>query len=427
MTLRTKEIQNRKQVSGSKSARVANSSHLYDFIGESLTILVWIYIITNLFIFDVDGYLIKSFSDDFSWIVEYKIVFLLGIAITFWVFTSNMKMLGGMAYILFYPIIVIAWIIPKAIYRVGSWNLAIAYINSIFSFFRSLKFNFIVYSILIIASVVILASVNQFYLISISVVGVFGVITTLFITRFIMVFRPSIVYTIHSRIVSTSLSFLGNHFSIKEDLRDLPLKMMSEVQKGQWASNLQTLILASKVCYFLSLKFQEYQKSKYTLVFNGLSLVWLFLMTVFTFSLIHFGIYQVDPTSFQISSITPSLFAFFYYSFNIIHFSSVPEILVNGDLPRAVAIAEQVYALLLGVILLTLFSSIKNEKEITEINETVLKIKKQGDELSAKIEKDYKLSIDDAIVELEKLKSSMVTIIYYITNVISSKNSESNS
>jgi hypothetical protein len=79
---------------------------------------------------------------------------------------------------------------------------------------------------------------------------------------------------------------------------------------------------------------------------------------------------------------------------------------------------EEFFSLFLGVILVTLIFSTKNEKHSNELNEVIINIKKQAEEMESHIKDEYNLPIENAIKELEKVKTSLVKSIYWFSKYI---------
>ncbi len=201
-------------------------------------------------------------------------------------------------------------------------------------------------------------------------------------------------------------------------LKELTTAQMTSSQLQTWSHHLQTAVIANKSCYFFSSKLRAYQKSRINVIFNVFSVLLLFVFTVFCFSLLNFSLYKIQPQAYQFVSIKPDFFSFFYYSFNAIHFNSIPEVTTINNLSRSLFLFEQFFALILIGIFFTLFLSIKNEKESADIDEVVNKIKVQGDIMGEYISTEYKMSVDDAIVEVQKLKGALIKVIFYLTKNI---------
>ena len=161
--IETPEAENQEDNHQSKKKNKVLSGFL-SFTRESLAILFWIYIITKLFIFDLDIFLVENYLPSFKWIIDYKFFILIGILSTIWIVTKNKHILLWFLYIFFYPLVFFVWKIPFLLFKKQSWNLVFAFIDSVISFFKSLKISFITTSFFLISTVIILRASNQILL-----------------------------------------------------------------------------------------------------------------------------------------------------------------------------------------------------------------------------------------------------------------------
>ena len=70
------------------------------------------------------------------------------------------------------------------------------------------------------------------------------------------------------------------------------------------------------------------------------------------------------------------------------------------------------------MILVYLFFTIIKEKHKQEIVSSIVAIERQGTELEDIINEEYHLTVDQAIKEVEKIKGSMLKVIYYFMSNI---------
>jgi hypothetical protein len=77
---------------------------------------------------------------------------------------------------------------------------------------------------------------------------------------------------------------------------------------------------------------------------------------------------------------------------------------------------ESLFSLLLVSILGSLFLSVKNQKYIDELSVAIGDIEAEGESMETFIKHEYKMnSVEDALTELEKLKSGMLKLIYFLS------------
>ena len=135
-------------------------SYFLKAVRETLAILFWMYVLIKLFAFDIDIFLMNRFLPGYAWLLNLKFFILIGGIALIWLVTKNKYILSWSLYVFFYPPIILFWKIPFFIFKQRSWILAFAFINSIISFFKSIKYNFIT-SALFLASLAIIFSFSN--------------------------------------------------------------------------------------------------------------------------------------------------------------------------------------------------------------------------------------------------------------------------
>ncbi|MBV9395068.1 MAG: hypothetical protein JOZ84_11715, partial [Methylobacteriaceae bacterium] len=125
---------------------------------EIIALTVWLYAIVNLFVFDLDNYLVMHLAPDYAWLVNFKfVVFLAGILI-FALFTRKGALLLFAGYVIAYPFILILARFPYFVYKQKSWTLFFHVVNLVVSGFRSIKYAAVSFSLYIICYTIVLAA-----------------------------------------------------------------------------------------------------------------------------------------------------------------------------------------------------------------------------------------------------------------------------
>jgi hypothetical protein len=192
---------------------------------------------------------------------------------------------------------------------------------------------------------------------------------------------------------------------------------MSEEQHNKWAMHLQFMIIINRVCLFITSKLRNFQKSNVNVVFYILSIFYTVFFTVFTFALINFAIYKVDPNSFNTSP-KGNFFFFIYYSFNTLFTNSINDFFPIAPLSRFANSLEIFFAFLLLVILFFLFTTILRDKHNEEINTAIVTVNKQAKDLNTFVQQEFNMTVDDAINIIKNLNGSLIKVIYYFSKDI---------
>src|SRR5579864_5430641 len=89
----------------------------------------WLYAICKVFIFDFDQYAIQRLLPGGGWIVTYRFFILLALASVWAVVLRRWAFFFWMVYFALFPIILVVWWLPRAIYKSRSWIVVMAVLN----------------------------------------------------------------------------------------------------------------------------------------------------------------------------------------------------------------------------------------------------------------------------------------------------------
>ena len=381
---------------------------------EIIAPLVWVYLITKLFIVDVDRFVLLQLAPHYVWLLNFRLFILLGAVAIFWLFFGNKNTLIWFLYIVFYPAVLLFWKIPWFIFKQKSWTLAFAVINSIISFFKSFKYNFIISALFLGSLAVSFAFVNRLAL-WISVAVLLAVVIVNFIRKFWAALKPSGLFGLHIKFFKGVRRLGKDSFVLDEGMRNLPVADLSEQQLQKRTEKLQIAVLFNRVCLFAAKKLKDYQNSGWQFVPSVLTVLGLIVFVAVAFTGVYYALFKLEPSLYGYTS-TPTLFTFFYFSFNHIFFSGIPELTVVQPLAQAISMLQEFCTFVLGGIFVTLYISVRSEKYSAELEEVIQEIKEEGDSMEGFIRDEYQLtSITDALEELQRLKAGLVGFLLLIS------------
>jgi hypothetical protein len=374
-----------------------------------LGISFWLYVITKLFIFDIDIGIADRLFPNYAWVLSYKFVLISGAIATVWLFSKNTTVLSWAAYIIFYPIILLLWNFPRFVWKQQSWMFTFVVINSTLSFFSSIKYSFIVATASLVAAVIVFVS-NDRTLVLAATAVLSIVLFLVYFHRFVLIFKTSNIHRVYRTVFSGFSKSLKSSYPVDTTLKQLPVERFSQQQLQTWTTNLQLLVIFDRACVFTSKKLRDYQRSGLNIVSYVLSLLALVAFTIGLFAIVNYGLYKVQPTAFATKAITA--FNFLYYSFNTLFFSSIAELSPVAPLSEGLAMLEKFFAFFLGAILISLCFSVKNERHAAELDDVIKEVEANAAAMEEFIKDEYRLSIEDAIAQLAKLQAGLINIIY---------------
>ncbi|CAM4096895.1 hypothetical protein [Mesobacillus thioparans] len=409
------EITNRKKdINVIVKSTLDSKLTLTKLLREFIAAFIWAYSIIKLFIFDVDIYLIQNFLPNHTYFIIYKLPILLGLVALLWLFTKNKNIFFWSLYICFYPLILLFWRIPHIIFRQKNWVLAFTFINGILSFMITIKYSFISSTVYLISLIVIMTSTNKALLLfSCTAISVILILT--FYNRFKVIFKKSSIlgfYTLFLSRVDKSTLIL------EEEITKTPVELLNDRQMEKRTTNLQMLVLFNRIHLFIAKKLRLYQNSRMNFAYYVISIVGLVIFTILSFTLINLSLFKLNTTHFYYEEI-PSFFIFIYYSFNNLLSTPISELKAVTPLSQSVSMVGTFSAFLILVILTSLVWSVRSQKHNDELNDVINSFEQQGKGMEQLIVDQYKIkNIEDALIELEKLKAVLIKFIYKISENI---------
>ncbi len=392
---------------------------LFRKLKDVFALLFWAFILIKLFVFDIDVYLVNKVSSKYVFLLDYKFIFFVGVLALIWIFTRSAKVLIFGLYVVFYPLIVLFWRVPVFIFKQKSWVLAFALLNFVISFFMSLKYNFIKVALYIVFATLIFSFFNPFLLWA-SIIVISSILILTFVHRFILLIRPSEVFKAYKRILNR-VETNENKFSsmsLDESIKNIPIEQLTETQLEKRRTSLHNSIITNRLFLFTANKLRDYQKSRLNFVSYILSVVSITIMTVLSFSLINFAMFKIDSSLFNYDKY-PSFYTFFYYTFNDLLSNPIAELEPALPMTQIVAMLGTFFTFLIGAIFVGLIFSVRSQRYDEELTDIVKRINNHGEELETFIKEEYKIkSLEDALLEVEKMKGSFVKLIYKFTESI---------
>lgn len=388
-------------------------------IREILAIFFWLYVIVKLLIFDIDQFLIERTAPSYAWVLNFKFFIITGTLAVIWLFTKSKHILSWAAYVLFYPLFFLLWKVSFFIFKQKSWIFAFAVINAAISFFKSVKYNFVT-AVFYLVSLALVFGFSDERLIWPAIGLILIILFIIYFNRFILVFKPSSIFQLHSKFFAGIRKMSAQSFSLDVTIKNLPVTSLDQKQMEKWVASLQQSILFNRACLFASKKLRDYQNSGLNIVSYVLTILLLIIITIFSFAVINLGLFKISSSHFSFSD-EPSFFTFFYYSFNNLLFNGIKEIAPSSVISQSTSMLESLFAFFVVVIFVSLLLSVRSQRHAEELGEVILAIEKQGEEMESFIKNEYKLnSIEEAMAELEKIKEGAAKFLYKITEIIGS-------
>lgn len=387
------------------------------FFAEIFSLIFWIFLIFKIFVYDIDNYIIHTHLPTFSWILNFKLFILIGFLALFWLLLKSKKFFALILFILIYPFFFIFWRVPKFLFKTKNWLGVYAVIGVSVAFLKSIKLNFVVFTLVLFSGLLIMVTNSKYTLIP-SIIILFLFLILHFGRRFSYGFKK---FDVLSKYANSVMKF---YQKVQNTIKDAEVQQATEkdaTEEGKKASEefnrLQWLLIFNKGCHFMTSKLRYLQKSGIIFLSYSIKLFYSFFLVIFIFAFQYFALYKIDPNSFS-GHPKGKLIYFFYYSFNTLFTNSVADFHPESSFAKLFSTVEIFFGLLILVILFFLLFTIVREKHKTEIDESILALERQGSELEKIVDTEYQMTIQQALDEVEKMKGSMLKIIYYFMSNI---------
>lgn len=386
------------------------SDHTHNFALEFFAIFLWSYLLLKVFVFDVDVWLFQKILPEYVWLLNFKSIFILGLIAMSLIVFRNRYILIWFLYITFYPLVLLIKI-PIFVFKQKSWTFAFTVANSLISFFKTFKRNFITTVFFLISFVAVLFFSNKILLI-VAVVALLLLVLNAYIQKFLSALRPSGIFRGYTKIFKGIRKISKTSFELDEEIKNLPVESLGEKQLEKWTENLQISVLFNRLCLFTATKLRDYQKSEWRIVPSILNVIYLIIYSIISFSGVYFALFKINENFFSFSA-EPSFFTFFYFSFNNIIFNATSGISASLPITKSIYMFQIFLMLILGLILVTLIISHRTQKYSQELDQIIEDVEKEAKSMEDHIQKEFGMeNIQHAMTHLENLKSSLIKLIY---------------
>ena len=367
---------------------------------------------------DVDRLAIEAIAPELGWVVNYRVILVL-LAIAVGAVFLRRRRLAAL-YVVMFPIVVVAWKIPRFFYARRSWALFLGTLQAVVAISANLRYNIATKALALVAAIVIVMT----HLEPLIVAG--GIyLAALVGWSFLRVFRKTFSDTPFASVqrqwierVLASPKF-RSFTSLGDELRRPGIERYSDAEAQQVAMTMSIAISATKGLQLWAYQVDRYRR-RYSpaLVFSAISFAWIFLGTVVALGLLNLAIFKVAPVEYSVTG-QPTLLSFLVYALTTLALSQGGGIEAVGQLALAIQLASGLIGvLLLASIVLNVVLAIKRQHDEVATTELVNTLKLSARAQEARFRLEYEVSVDEAWRRLEDLGASFAALITYVTQSI---------
>jgi hypothetical protein len=386
---------------------------------DVMGVVFWLYVLLKLFVFDVDRELVEAVFPNSDGLTNYRILFFLAVLVLVVVLTKRKWIaILYIGYVLFYPLVVLLWKLPRLIYKTKSWLVALAAVNVITAVFRDFKFNIITKSLALVALLLILASDNALVLVPASLALVLLLLVTLYRS-----IKASLSGSRFLDLQKSALKrfgesdFVEQFVHVPESLRDAELEKFDKDQMTEFVGKLGNGLLAVRVTYFWAYQLERYRQSQAPSFFTFLTYVWLFLISVITVWALNLSVLKIDPGQFDFATY-PSNLQVLYYSFVSFALNGIPALEPVGDTAIVIKLVAGLMGLLLFGALVTNLLLVARKRHDDELATTVEAFKGQARSLESEFDQEFEIAPEAALDWLREIGSGIVGLLGFFSSRI---------
>lgn len=381
------------------------------FIREILSILFWAFLISKLLIFDADNLLIRSIFPQCDWLITYKFVFILLTLAIFWLLLGSKRASLTALYVLGYPFIVFSWKIPKILLG-STTNTIFTAVGAVILTLRSAKKWFVTLAFFLTACAVILINLGTAF----TVVATFlllGLLIRHYFERLISAFKPETLFSSINKFLKSQWAAMREEMLFKEIRDSSKYPPGSEEYLKKRFETIKNLLVLNQAFHFVAEKLKSFHESRILIVYSILKLVYTFIATIIIFGFAYFSLNRISPGSFSLGK-DASLFLFLYYSFSTSLTMGVPDINAITPLARILTVFELLFSILLGVILVFIFTTIIREKYEEELKELITQLEMESTKLSSLLLDEFSISLEDIEIEVKEKEPNLLKLLDYL-------------
>lgn len=363
-------------------------------------VVIWIYCISKVFIFDIDRFLIEKISADYLWILNYKLVFFLFVFCLLLWCGKTTKVLLWLAYVICFPILLLLWLIPKKLYL----NLPVAIIiaPAIYDLFSNLRRTTICFCLALVGIIISSLSENKLALYA-----------SLFLLQLLIILHlwHAVKLAYSENIFNGLLSLIRiinksiDNGSMKETLfkkKDNDSELENEKHQplvSTYMLNQGFEILAEKV---------EKIKSKriFDLYLLGRILQTL-VIVILAYSFEYFCIYKIDALSFSYND-APSYWSFLSYSISSLLPVQATTVTANSALAIVIAYSESFCSILIFCIIVFTFLTAARESYNQGLDKFIEELRFTANSIVEKSLTFYGLTLENYEETVFRLNSKCV-------------------
>lgn len=397
-----------------KKERKKNSAD--KILREITSILIWSYVLVDLFFFNLNIYL-SSFFDSIEavWFPWFRLLFAVIILIVMVLTLGTKRTVWIVFYVIFYPLRVIFYYLFIMIFRKPE-SLVVIVPTAIF-WLKTFRTRVVSYIIACIGITLVLIKAS----VTISWIGISLCLIYIPIHYFLQIKKA--IST--SRYMSSFVESIRSSWQKSEATTvEKERSSLNEIEEGteeydkKKTDNIKSLLLLNSIHYFIAGKIKVATKNHVIELGLILSVCITFCITVLIYATCYYGLAWISPEHFNNNG---SYWDFFNISFGALVHNSSPEFIPTSTVAQLLTPSEQICGVLLSFIVLFFLITVMRESFHESLNDIITKLESDHQNFESQLQQHYDISIPEAIDLIEantKITDKMRVFIIRHTRVV---------
>src|SRR5260370_4050038 len=333
-------------------------------VREIVALAIWILIIAKLFVYDVDLLLVQRVG----WLQRfypYKFFFIIAVVATVWLIFGGKYARKIILFVAAYPIVLL-WRLIVILFK--NWATLLLFAPALESMVLTFKWRFILSSFAVLAALGIALFTRPIALIiCMAIVGIYLIVHYAF--RFRGAYRRESIFaniapTIGLMWETTIKTFKDAEATIQAKDQQPPELQKKRIQK------LKNLYFASVLYTYVAGRLRQSVSSRRTDLYFLVALIYTFILTVVVFGFQYWGLFKINPFSFQVTG-SVSGWAFFLFSFNAMLHTTFATVVPSVGVALLLANLELFAGIRCGLLLFFILVTSQRERYRQDLNNVI--------------------------------------------------------
>lgn len=379
----------------------AKANRVQRILREICAIILWIFIFTKVVLFDVDVYLVETYTPSLRWLINYRFFGLLILISTMLIAIGKKPLRKFLLYIIAYPFIILFWKFPKLISR--NWALAIAFTPFLAEAMTHFRFRFVFTSIAALSIICIIHAYNPYVL---GAAMIF--LGAYLISHLYRNLKRAYGSGMFQRLVDIVKKMRAKLESGEEQLwKMVDCDPDSEKARKEYEDQLNSFYLINSLIDIIAEKLYVVAKTRKFNIYLIALLFWTFFITSFIYALEYWAVYKINPESFSADN-GVTFWTFLGLSFDKLTASNISSINPVSTMAIVLCYTERFCILIILVVLVFSLFTVAREKYKEDIAEFIEELKKLGSEAQVQFSRHYDMLLNDVETAIFNKQAKMV-------------------